>query len=311
MWELALIARDFQPRRFAIYHDIDRKDGPTWSQIYALCLDVVKGIEVRIDSYGKVTGPASTAVVPAATGVRHVSAPVRYTSGENVLLATPNKRTLRSKVENVVRRGAVSPGQASRPSPMEKRVAQARGYVDKIARKATGAEGTKNLFQRWTRRVLDETLGLLLMQNFERRISTVVLDTPYGEASLFINAISALTNLAVFSLTEDSYGHVQRDVANMIRTFTAVTTKLEGFRTDLPLHWTDLDGKRECADVDAILKTLKEALQQLLHAFGPFARDLRLSFADVRHAREAAGLPGRESHVARIEAARPEMRQLH
>ncbi|KAK7746750.1 hypothetical protein SLS53_001937 [Cytospora paraplurivora] len=311
-WELALIARDFQPRRVAIYQDIDRKDGPTWSQIYALCIDVVKGIEARIDSYGKVAGPASTAVAPAATEVRYMSAPVRHISGENVLLATPNKKTLRGEVENVVRRGAVSPGQASRLSPMvEKGVAQARGYVDEITRQATGAEGPDNPFQHWTRRVLDSPLGLLLMQTFERRINAVVLDTPYGEASLFINAISALTNLAVFSLTEDSYGHVQRDVANIIRTFTAVTTKLEGFRTDLPLHWTDLDGKRECADVDAILKTLKEALQQLLHAFGPFARDLRLSFADVRHAREAAGLPGRESYVGRIEAARPEMRQLH
>ncbi|KAJ4307214.1 hypothetical protein N0V88_000593 [Collariella sp. IMI 366227] len=39
MWELAFIARDFPDRRKAIYEDIDRKDGPMWSQVYKLCLD--------------------------------------------------------------------------------------------------------------------------------------------------------------------------------------------------------------------------------------------------------------------------------
>ncbi|ROV97029.1 hypothetical protein VSDG_04186 [Cytospora chrysosperma] len=310
MWELALIAKNFQPRRIAIYQDIDRKDGPTWSQIYALCLDVVKGMETRIDSYGKAPEP-DTALVPATTEVKPAPAPVKPVSSEDVLLATPNKKTLRSEVERVVRKEAVSPGQPSRLSPMvEKRVSQAKGYVEDIARQATGAESPDNPFQYWTRRILDSPLGLPFRQTFDRRITTAVLGEPYGETSLFINAISALTLLAVFSLTEDSYGNVQRDVTTIIRTFTAVTTKLEGFKADFPLHWTDFDGKRECADIDAILKTLKEGLQQLIHAFGPFARDLRLTFADVRHAREAAGLPAREREAARIEATRSEMRQL-
>ncbi|ROV92542.1 hypothetical protein VMCG_08947 [Cytospora schulzeri] len=310
MWELALIARDFQPRRIAIYQDIDRKDGPMWSQIYALCLDVVRGMEVRIDSYGKAPEPAP-ALVPTATNFRPALGPVKYVSREDVLLAAPDRHTLRSEVDRLVRKEAVSPGQASRLSPMvEKGVSQARGYVDDIARQATGAQSPDNPFQYWTRRLLDSPLGLPLRQTYEGRINTVVLGGPYGEPSLFINAISALTMLAVFSLTEDSYGNVQRDVTNIIRTFTAVTTKLEAFKADLPTHWTDFDGKRECADIDAILKTLKEALRELLQAFGPFARDLRLTFADVRHAREAAGLPGRERDVGRMEATRSEMRQL-
>lgn len=305
-----MIARDFQPRRIAIYQDIDRKDGPTWSQVYTLCLDVVKGMETRIDSYGKAPEPA-TALVPTETEVRPAPAPVKPISSEDVLLATPSKKTLSSEVERVVRKEAVSPGQASRLSPMvEKRVSQAKGYVEDIARQATGAESPDNLFQYWTRRILDSPLGLAFRQTFERRITCAVLGGPYGEPSLFINAISALTMLAVFSLTEDSYGNVQRDVTTIIRTFTAVTMKLEGFKAEFPLHWTDFDGKQECADIDAILKTLKEGLQQLIQAFGPFARDLRLTFADVRHAREAAGLPARERDAARIEGTRSEMRQL-
>ena len=311
MWELALIAKDFQPRRAAIFQDIDRKDGPMWSQVYTLCLDVVKGMEARIDGHGKAPEPAPPAPVSTATEAKPASAPVNPGSSEEVLLSTPTKRTFREEVERAVRKAAVSPGQPSRLSPMvEKGVAQAKGVVEDITQQATGARNPDNPFQYWTRRILDSPLGLPFKQTFERKVSTVVLGTPYGEPSLYINAISALTLLAVFSLTEDSYGNVQRDVATIIRTFTAVTTKLEGFKADLPLHWTDPEGKRECADVDAVLKTLREALRQLMQHFGPFARDLRLSFADVRHAREAAGLPGRERDATRSEATKSEMRQL-
>ncbi|KUI67402.1 Nucleoporin NDC1 [Cytospora mali] len=311
MWEAALIARDFQPRRIAIYQDIDRRDGPMWSQVCALCLDVVKGMEIRIDSYGKAPEPAPAAPVPAVTDARPALAPAKSVSNENVLLSTPAKKSLRSGVGRVVRKEPGSPGQASRLSPMVgKGVSQARGYVEAIARQATGAESPSNPFQYWTRRILGSPLGYPFKQTFDRRLTTAVLGTPYGELSLFINAISTLTMLAVFSLTEDSYGNVHRDVATILRTFTAVTTKLEGLQAEFPLHWTDIDGKRECEDVDAIVKTLKEGLQKLIHTFGPFARDLRLSFADMRLAREAAGLSGRERDVARIEATRPEMRQL-
>ena len=51
MWELAFIARDFPDRRKAIYEDIDRKDGPMWSQVYQICLDVLKSTETNIDAY--------------------------------------------------------------------------------------------------------------------------------------------------------------------------------------------------------------------------------------------------------------------
>lgn len=310
MWELALIARDFQPRRIAIFQDIDRKDGPAWSQVHALCLDVVKGIEDRIDGYGKAPAPPA-AVVPTTTEFRPAPGQVRSVRSEDVLLAAPSNKSLRSEVERLVRMEAVAPGQGSRLSPMvEKGVFQARGYVEDVTRQATGSESPDNPFQYWTRRFLDSPLGLPFKQTYEAGINSAVLGGPYGEPSLFINAISALTMLAICSLTEDSYGNVHRDVTSIIRSFTAATTKLEDFRAGFPLHWTDYDGKRQCEDIDAILVTLKEALKQLIEAFGPFARDLRLTFADMRLAREAAGLPAKERDVARIEMSRSEMRQL-
>lgn len=292
MWELALIARDFQPRRQAIYQDLDRNDGPMWSQAYTLCLQVVKDMESRIDGYNQAAAAAAQAAAAQAANTA------------NAVVATPTK-TFRAEMEDMLHKKVVEPGQPSRLSPLVKKgVAHAKDYVDDIARQATGADADDNPFQHWTRRVLDSPLGQPFKQSFSRRITTVVLGEPYGEPALVINSISAMTKLAVLSLTEDNYGNVQRDVASMIRTFTAVKTKLDAFKADFPMHWTDHDAARECAEVDSILETLREGLGQLVTAFGPYARDLRLTFADVRQAREAAGLPGREGGDAR-----PEMRQ--
>lgn len=272
-----------------------------WSQVYTLCLQAVKDVESRIDEYNNAAAAATAAAAKAA-------------SSEKALVQTPTK-TFRDEMGDLVKKKmVVSPGQPSRLSPLvQKGVTHAKDYVEDIARQATGSDADDNPFQYWTRQVLASPLGRPFTQSFSQRITTVVLGGPYGEPALAINAISALTRLAVLSLAEDSYGNVQRDVASIIRTFTAVKTKLDAFKADFPLHWTDHDTARECEEVDAILETLREGLVQLVTAFGPYARDLRLTFADVRHAREAAGLPAREGGgvaVARVDGAGPEMRQI-
>ncbi|KAI3395567.1 hypothetical protein diail_1079 [Diaporthe ilicicola] len=308
-WELALIARDFQPRRKAIYQDIDRKDGPMWSQVYELCLQVIKDVESRVEAYRQAPAPAPA---PAPATAEPVNPPEKTVHNDQVLIATPTKKTLREEVQDIVIKKAVSPGQPSRLSPyVEKGVAQAKDYVEDIARQATSPQAADNPFQYWTRQVLDSPLGRPFKQSYSRKITTVVLGEPYGEPALIVNAISALTRLSVLSLAEDNYGNVQRDVANIIRTFTTVVTKLDAFKASLPVHWTDHNARRECAEVDVIVDTLREGLSQLITAFGPYARDLRLTFAEMRNAREVAGLPAREgAGIARLELARPEMRQL-
>lgn len=265
-----------------------------------------------MDDYGKKTETASTEVVLAKKDTKPTTRPNMHVSDEQILLSTPAKKTLRSEVEKIVGQNATSPGQRSRLSPVvQKGLADAKGAVDSFARQAAGTDNPNNAVHYWMRRALDSPLGAPFKQTFRRRLTTVVLGQPYAEPSLFVNAISVLTRLAIFSLAEDSYGNVQRDVATIIRTFTAVITKLEKFKADFPVHWTDFEGSKECAEVDVVLATLKEGLKQLIASFGQYARDLRLTFGDMRLAREAAGVPHRERDVGRIEAAQPEMRQLH
>lgn len=277
-----------------------------WSQVHKLCLNIVNEIESRIDVYS--TPPGAPTQEVALPPTKEASQSSLQVSSESILLSTPNKS--KNAIEAIAAMGAVqSPGQASRLSPMVKKgYSSARGVVAEVARQATSSEDLHSPIQKWTRRFLDSPIGVTFRQTYSRRLTNVVLGSPYGEPSESINAISALTRLALLSLAEDNYGNVQRDVASLVRSFTAVTVKLEKFKADFAIHWTDLGGSKECAEVETLLFTLKEALRQLIEGFGPYARDIRLTFADMRLAREAAGMPPRAAG-ALASVQQPEMRQ--
>ncbi|KAI1135768.1 nucleoporin protein Ndc1-Nup [Hypoxylon sp. FL0543] len=320
MWELALIARDFDLRRRSIFEDIDRKDGPMWSQIYVTCLNTIKALEQRIDDYGKPPAPPApeTAAAPPKPQARIVAPP----KTDNVWAPAPPPKGLRSSIGKLVTNVVTSPGktpaEAYLPGAKKKALEATEHLLTKEQREALTPESVNNIAHSLSYRILSiPTIGLLFQQLFARRLTTVVLGRPYGELSIYINAAYALSRLAVCSLTEDQYGNVQRDVPAIIRTFTVVIKKLEKFRDNLPMHWTDLQKNRDCPEVDELLDALKDGLSELITAFGQYATDLRLTRADMRLAREAAekkqGEPQRESSGSNGTGStetRPEMEQL-
>src|SRR6478752_9608835 len=118
MWELAYIAGGFEARRKAIYEDIDRKDGPMWSQVYAICMEVVKSIETRIDTYGKV--PDAPPAAPAPEPKQRVSAPLR---DDPIFNSRGASKTMLNEVEKRLGQVARSPGESpvSKLSPIAKK----------------------------------------------------------------------------------------------------------------------------------------------------------------------------------------------
>ncbi|KAI0198807.1 nucleoporin protein Ndc1-Nup [Astrocystis sublimbata] len=292
MWELALISRNFTARRQSIFEDIDRKDGPTWSQIYVSCLDTIRDIERKIDHYQNPPAPAPPATKPAAGAPpqpqERISQPIR--TNDVSAARRPDKTKL---ITGTVLKVVTSPGK----TPIE----DFAPFVRKHAVKAADAVMTreqKEAFQPQALRGRMHTLALrvlalpfvgpLFLQTFDRQLAKAVLGSPYAESSVYINAAYALSRLAVCSLAEDKYGNVQRDVASIIRTFTLVIRRLESFKDGFPSHWTDLKMGRDAPDVDEVLGALKVGLGALVEQFAPYATDLRLSRADMRLAREAA-----------------------
>ncbi|CAK7264765.1 hypothetical protein SEPCBS119000_001162 [Sporothrix epigloea] len=312
MWELAFIARDFPERRAAIYTDIDRRDGSTWSQICKLCLEVVGTVENRIDPLA--TAASALISVPAETEnssaqeIKRLTKPVR---DDAILLATPpKKKTFSSEMEKVVNKVAIDPQNSQRLSPLTKQVLRdARKRLQDVQRDISGPENPNSSLQNAVRQILSlPVLGWPFRLTFQKRITLAVLGGPYGEPSVYVNAINALSLLAVHSLQEDTFGNVQRDVAHIIRELTRVTQKLDSFKASYPMHWTDVEAKRSCPEVDEILDALKDGLTDLITSFGAYSRDLRLSPADMRLAEAAAsaGQSRRQKEVNDVDL-RPEM----
>ncbi|KAK7755622.1 hypothetical protein SLS62_002231 [Diatrype stigma] len=290
--ELACIVRDFEDRRKSIFEDIDRRDGPIWSQLYAVCLNLIQSIEQRIDDY---RNPPAPPVVPQQGQTqppgpqqRAAQAPSNDDVWQPAATSKGFRGSIRKAIGNVKITGKTP---AEVLGPEAKRISlEARDQLLTPEQKeALTTEGLNGAFQYLALRIIRiPYLGDFFQQKFPRRITKVILGTPYGEPSLYVNAAFILSELAVCSLTEDQFGNVQRDVPTIIRTFTSVIRKLEQFRDELPGHWTDMAQDKTCEELHDLLLSLKVGLGRLIEAFGTYSADLRLSRADMRLAREAA-----------------------
>lgn len=302
MWELAYISRDFEDRRMAIFEDIDRKDGPMWSQIYTICLDLVKSIGTRVDEYGK--QPAPPPVEPTKDEPKaRTSAPPKE---DAIFRRQQANKSMRVEFDKVLDRAARSPGETpmSGLSPVAKKTwKMAKDSV--LTQEQQDVLQPQNILgqfkQIFVRVLLNDHVGMLFRQEYRKRLAVAVLGTPFAELGLYLNAIEVLGMMAVKSLGEDKFGNVHRDVPTIMRTFTSTVTKLEAFKDSFPVHWTDVEARRDSPEVDALLRGLKEALRKLVYEFEPYRNDLRLTLTDIRLAKEAAGAEaegGKEPEMA-------------
>ncbi|KAL7944620.1 nucleoporin protein Ndc1-Nup domain-containing protein [Trichoderma barbatum] len=292
MWELALTAQNHEARRKSIFNDIDRKGGPMWSQIYSICMETLKSIETHVDAYGQ---PAAQ-VTPEAAKVeekQRSSAPLRE---DPIFTNQSRQATLRTGVEKALEKLARNPGStpASELSPIARKTWKTA--KDRVLSKEQQEAVSPDHLMDQARQIATSLISIgwigdLIRQSFRTQFAAAVLGSPYAEPTLHSNAAIALCQLAVHSLAEDSYGNVHRDVPSIIRTLTSIIKKVEGLKAQLPLHWTDFRGTKECPEVDELLEILKTGLEQVVSKFEPYSTDLRLTRTDLRIAKEAIGRP--------------------
>lgn len=296
MWELSHIAESFEDRRKAIYADIDRKDGPMWSQVYGLCMEVIKDMELRVDNYGK--APAPPPAPPVEAPRQRVSAPIGDT---NIL--TPEKP--KGGIGNVVK--AITSGPKTSPTPFSELHRLGRkGYdqtkdhmLTKEQQQAMSPDNVWSQVQTSTLWAMNfEWFRALFQQRFRTEIAGAVMGSPHAEPTLYTNAANALSHLSTHSLSEDPYGNVHRDVPTIIRTLTTVIRKIELFKQNFPVHWSDNSGTKEAPELEQVLAYMRISLSQVVTSFEPFRHDLRLSPGDLRLAKEAAVDPEEERKKA-------------
>lgn len=162
---------------------------------------------------------------------------------------------------------------------------------------ALSTQGPVGLFKAQITWFLKTGLGYPFRQEYRRKIAAIVLGTPYGDVGIIVDAADVLTRFAICSLTEDKYGIVHKDVKIIIQTFTKAIVRLEAFKAEIGVHWTDVEPRQESPEVDTILATLRGDLQALIAAFDEYAEDLKISRSEMRVARNAATSPVATSPV--------------
>lgn len=289
-WELVYIAERFEGRRKAIYEDIDRAGGSTWSQILDVCLGVINSIELRIADYERLPSGASPdpsqIPEPPIPGLPRISQPPRDGLKESGDLFTKSRRSsAAAKIQDFAKSQGQSP-----PGPASARAMKAIAMAEKVLtpKEEPGQPGFGAMFKELALTILKTQIGIPFRQDYRRRISAVVLGEPFGDVGIIVDAIDALTRFTVCSLKEDKFGNVQRDVSLIIRSLTSTVTKLEAFKANLVFHWTDVEKKRESPEVDLVLAALKSGLNELVVAFGDYSASLGLSQSEMRMARQAA-----------------------
>ncbi|OAA54050.1 nuclear envelope protein [Cordyceps fumosorosea ARSEF 2679] len=285
MWELAIIAQDFEAQRKAIFADIDRKDGPMWSQVYTICMTTLKSVEERVDAYGKPLLPTVPVKAPEEPRQR-VSAPLKQDQ-----IFTKSNAT-RSGVDKAWDQLARSPGSSpiAELSPLAKKTwRQTRDrMLTKEQQEAVSKESIQSYIDQATSYLLRlEWLGSIFRHEFSTEFAAAVLGQPYAEPTVYIHATQALCYLAVHSLAEDQFGNVHRDVPSIVRALTAIITKVEALKARFPIHWTDSTRRRESPEVDQVIDAMRVGLEQVVAKFEPYSADLRLNLTDLRLAKEA------------------------
>lgn len=289
MWELAIIAQDCEAQRRAIFADIDRKDGPMWSQVYLICMNILKSMEDRVDAYGRPLVPPAPVQAPEVPKQR-VSAPLKqdeiFTKGS----VAP------SGVEKAWDQIARSPGHSpmAELSPIAKKtLRQTRDrMLTKEQQEALSKESIKSYIDHATSHLMKlEWIGSLFCQNFGTEFAAAVLGQPYAEPTLYVHAVQALSQLGIHSLAEDQYGNVHRDVPSIIRAMTSIIKKTENLKAQFPVHWTDSSSRRDSPEVDQIIEAMRTGLEQIVAKFEPYSSDLRLNLTDLRLAKEAMTKP--------------------
>lgn len=251
-----------------------------------VCLNTINEANLRIANYlSPALAPAPAAKEQDIPGLPRLAAPIKQ---DNIFSSSPPPKTRAESAAFTVGSIAKAHGQSPTQSPAQKLIKQATSAMPAEGKEMLTPQGIWKVLGPYATQVLESPVGWPFRQEYRRRIASVILGSPFGDVGIFVDAIDVITRLAVYSLKEDSYGNVQRDVPTIIRTFTSTINRIEAFKKSIGVHWTDVEKKQESPEAETILAALRGGLQELIDAFGDYADDLRLSQRDMREAREAA-----------------------
>lgn len=275
---------------------MERKRAPTFQQITDFCLAEIKLLIHRLNvgldpTYQPAAASAAPQPTPAVNLVPQIAQPLK--DDKQVVALPPKPNTKWEHFE-----AATSGIAKMHSSPSNSQQAYGREAFNKGMKKAhEGAQQAESVASTASNKILSSPFGYVFSHSLPRRAKLVVLGAPYSRISLICNAITALTNLAVFSITEDAIGRFHESVPAIIRTFTVAINKLDAYMASLQVHWSDKEtlGKPEAErkkvlEVDQVRECLQKGLTNVLGSFEQYLSGMGMSILEISDAKKAAAI---------------------
>lgn len=190
----------------------------------------------------------------------------------------------------------------SHSAPGNSQQAYGREVLKKGTQKAQqGAQQAESVVTSYYNKLVSSPVGTVFAQSLQRTANLVVLGAPYSHISLICNAITALTNLTVFSLSQDALGRFHEGVPEIIRVLTAAITKIDEYMSKVEIHWSDRETarkseaeQRKVPEVEEVRECLREGLEKILLSFNEYLSGIGLSNAEIMEAKKVVGKKGSE-----------------
>ncbi|KAK9453022.1 nucleoporin protein Ndc1-Nup [Dipodascopsis uninucleata] len=283
--ELCIIAHGDGKRRDSIYRDIENPS--IWQQITHECLflltDLQNKLKPRGDSYSTIK-PTST----KQNGFNTVS------TTNSPPPESPSPPPIRVRRENIFLPSANS--SSSPATKLERRLLD--GLQDPQATQSTVAiekfqslqnqyRGVKYKLWMYITTFLKSPYGAPFRCTVQRKVSKLV-----ANQEMISEAISALSDFVVFSIQEDTYGIVQRDIPQILSNFDRTITIIEAYIRRPDLHWSDVANQNklvnginnfesesyiELDELDIILDDLKSGFDHIVRTFERYLLGMGLS----------------------------------
>jgi len=175
--------------------------------------------------------------------------------------------------------------------------AYSREAMNKAMAKAQeAAQNSASLAKSYFNKLIASPLGWPFRYSLQRSVNLVVLGAPYSRISFICNAVTALANLATFSLKEDTIGRFHEGVPDIIRIFTAAIMLIDEYMAKVDIHWSDYDTlskpeaeRKNAPKVAEVRECLREGLERILGSFNEFLGSLGLTKLEIAEAKKAAG----------------------
>jgi nucleoporin NDC1 len=180
-------------------------------------------------------------------------------------------------------------------SPGNAQQAYGREALNEGLKKAEeGTQQAQSMIGTYYNKLVSSYLGSPFRRSLQRNASIIVLGAPYSRISLICNSITALTNLATFSLKQDELGRFHEGIPHIIRVFTVAINKIDDYMATVPIHWSDYDTlkkpeaeQRNVPVVQEVRECLREGLERILGSFNEYLGALGLSKVEILDAKKA------------------------